>query len=76
MTRLTYPVVIEILPPDEGGGFLALVPDLPGCMSDGASPEEAIANVQDAIDTWIEAANDLGHAIPQPSRHLVSNAAE
>jgi antitoxin HicB len=75
MTRLTYPVVIEPLPPDEGGGFLALVPDLPGCMSDGASPEEAVANVQDAIDTWIEAANDVGHAVPAPSQHLVLEAA-
>jgi predicted RNase H-like HicB family nuclease len=71
MTRLTYPIVIEPLPSLEGGGFLALVPDLPGCMSDGASPEEAVTNVLDAIDTWIEAANDLGHAVPAPSQHLV-----
>ena len=76
MAHLTYPVVIEPLPQEEGGGFLALVPDLPGCMSDGSSPEEAVANVQDAIDTWIEAANDLGHAIPVPSRHLVLEAAQ
>jgi antitoxin HicB len=76
MTGLTYPIVIEPLPPEEGGGFLALVPDLPGCMSDGASPEEAVANVEDAIDTWIEAANDLGHAVPAPSRHLVLVAAQ
>ena len=75
-TRLTYPIVIEPLPSEEGGGFLALVPDLPGCMSDGASPEEAVANVQDAINTWIEAANDLGHAIPAPSRHLILEPAQ
>lgn len=56
--------------PEDGGGFLALVPDLPGCMSDGASPEEAVANVQAAIATWIEAANDLGHAVPAPSQPL------
>jgi predicted RNase H-like HicB family nuclease len=76
MTQLTYPIVIELLPPEDGGGFLALVPDLPGCMSDGASPEEAVANVRDAIDTWIEAANDLGHPIPAPSRHLVFDTAQ
>lgn len=70
MTRLTYPIVIEILPPEDGGGFLALAPDLPGCMSDGESPEEAVANVQDAIETWIETARDLGRAVPTPSRHL------
>jgi predicted RNase H-like HicB family nuclease len=39
-------------------------------MSDGDTPEEALANVQDAIATWIEAANDLGHAVPKPSRRL------
>ena len=76
MTRLTYPIMIEPLPPEDGGGFLARVPDLPGCMSDGTTPAEAVANVQDAIESWIEAAGDLGHAIPRPSRHLVMNAAE
>ena len=70
MSRLEYPVVVEPLPLEEGGGFVATVPDLPGCMSDGVSPEEALANVQDAIATWIEAANDLGHSVPKPSRRL------
>lgn len=70
MSRLEYPVVVEPLPIEEGGGFVATVPDLPGCMSDGATPEEALVNVQDAIMTWIEAANDLGHSIPKPSRRL------
>jgi predicted RNase H-like HicB family nuclease len=54
---------------EEGGGFLATAPDLPGCMSDGATPEEAVSNIQDAIIAWIEAARDLGHAVPKPSRH-------
>jgi predicted RNase H-like HicB family nuclease len=70
MNRLEYPIVVEPLPAEEGGGFVATVPDLAGCMSDGATPEEAVSNVQDAIVTWIEAARDLGHAIPKPSRHL------
>lgn len=38
MSQLTYPIVIEPLPPYDGGGFSALVPDLPGCMSDGETP--------------------------------------
>lgn len=72
MTALTasYRLIIEPLPEDEGGGFLALVPDLPGCMSDGVTQEEAVANVRDAIAAWIEAARDLGHAVPPPSRGL------
>jgi antitoxin HicB len=73
--RLVYPVVVEPLSIPDGGGYLALVPDLPGCMSDGESPDQAVANVQDAIDCWIEAANDMGHATPAPSRHLALNAA-
>ena len=68
MTKLVYPIVVEPLPIEEGGGFLATAPDLPGCMSDGATPEEAVSNIQDAITTWIEAAHDLGHAVAKPSR--------
>lgn len=66
--RLAYPVLVEPLSPEDGGGFLATVPDLPGCMSDGETPEEAITSVQEAIEAWVEAARDLGHEIPKPSR--------
>ena len=38
--KMRYPVVIEPLAPEDGGGFVATVPDLPGCMSDGETPEE------------------------------------
>ncbi len=65
-----YPIVIDPLSAEDGGGFLARVPDLPGCMSDGETPAEAAANVQDAIAVWIEAAKDLGHAVPKPSGRL------
>lgn len=70
MTHLAYPVVIEPLSGEDGGGFIARVPDLPGCMSDGETPEEALTNVQDAIAAWLEAAEDHGRAVPKPSRHL------
>lgn len=70
MNHLEYPVLISPLSIEEGGGFLATVPDLPGCMSDGETPEEAVTNVQDAILAWIEAAKELGRAIPAPSRQL------
>ena len=72
MNRLEYSVVVEPLPPEQGGGFIATVPDLPGCMSDGETPQEAIANVQDAIAAWIEAAHDLGHEVPQLTRRMRS----
>jgi len=67
-----YPVLIEALSPEEGGGYLATVPDLPGCMSDGATRELAARNVGDAIAAWIEEAQALGRTVPSPSRHPVS----
>ena len=70
MNNLRYPVIIEPLPQIEGGGFVALVPDLPGCMSDGETIEEAARNVQDAIIAWIEAAQSLNRPVPVPSPHL------
>ena len=72
MSELRYPVVVSPLSQEDGGGFLATVPDLPGCMSDGNTPEEAITNVQDAISCWIEAAQDVGRPVPAPSRQLAS----
>jgi antitoxin HicB len=72
MTDLVYPVIIEPLPAEDGGGFIAAVPDLPGCMSDGETAEEALINVQDAIAAWIEEARACGRSIPLPSRRLVT----
>jgi predicted RNase H-like HicB family nuclease len=68
--RLEYPIIVAPLSAEDGGGFSVVVPDLPGCMSDGDTPEQAVANVQDAIAEWIETARDLGRPIPQPSRGL------
>ena len=68
MSKLEYAVLVEPLAAEDGGGFSATVPDLPGCMSDGDSPEAALENVLDAIETWIEAAHDMGRPVPQPSR--------
>jgi predicted RNase H-like HicB family nuclease len=68
VSELRYPVLIEPLSDEDGGGFLATVPDLPGCMSDGETPEEALVNIRDAILTWIEAAEELGRPVPEPSR--------
>jgi predicted RNase H-like HicB family nuclease len=45
---------------------MATVPDLPGCMSDGATPEQAVRDVQGAIAEWIDAAHAIGRAVPAP----------
>lgn len=51
-----------------GGSVVAIVPDLPGCRSDGETPHEALTNAYDAVLSWIEAAGALGREIPAPRR--------
>ena len=64
---MDYPVVIRPLTEDEGGGYLAIYPDLPGCMSDGETPEEALKNGRAALEEWMETAKAReGFAIPEP----------
>lgn len=53
---------------DDDACFLAEVPELPGCMADGETHQEALANVEAAIEAWIETAAELGREIPQPKR--------
>jgi antitoxin HicB len=67
-TRLDYPFQIRPLAEDEGGGFLIEFPDLPGCMSDGETIEEAVANGADALRSWIGTAKEFGDPVPPPSR--------
>ncbi len=70
MRKPEYAVVIEPLADEDGGGYLATVPDLPGCMSDGDTREEAARNVEDAIASWLEEAKSVGRAIPEPRAAL------
>ena len=63
----TYPFRIEPLPADEGGGFVIRFPDLPGCMSDGATCDEAIANGRDAFRAWMESSIADGQPVPKPN---------
>ncbi len=63
-----YEVVIRPLPAADGGGYLATAPALPGCKSDGDTPQDALANAYDAIACWIEAAEELGRAVPAATR--------
>ena len=51
---------------DEDAAFVADVPELPGCMAHGSSHAEALANAEEAIQLWVEMANELGRPIPQP----------
>ncbi len=64
-----YEVIIYWSDQDEA--FIAEVPELPGCAADGATYEEALANVQIIIAEWIETAIDLGRPIPEPRGRLI-----
>lgn len=63
-----YPFDMRPLSEDEGGGWLITYPDLPGCMSDGETPEEALVNGRDAVAGWIEAMHASGRDIPAPGQ--------
>ena len=64
-----YEVIIYWSNADDA--FIAEVPELPGCTADGATYQEALANVEVIISEWIDTAKELGRAIPEPKGRLV-----
>ena len=56
---------------DEDNAFIVEVPELPGCMADGQTYQEAVANAETVIQEWIETAKDLGRSIPEPKGKLI-----
>ena len=55
---------------EEDQAFVVEVPELPGCMADGKTYQEAVATVEIIIQEWLETARELGRAIPQPKGRL------
>jgi predicted RNase H-like HicB family nuclease len=66
---------IEIFWSDNDNGYIAVVPDLPGCNAFGEMPEEAAHEIQDAIEAWIDACEASGEPVPEPSKPPVKFAA-
>jgi antitoxin HicB len=62
-----YRITLRPLSAADGDGRLAEIPDLPGCMSDGETPQQAVDSVMDAIACWIEAAEEDGRPVPAPA---------
>jgi predicted RNase H-like HicB family nuclease len=56
---------------DADQAYLVEVPELPGCMADGSTYQEAINNAEGIVDEWLETARELGRAIPEPRGRLV-----
>lgn len=61
-----YKVQVETLSDEDGGGFLATIPELPGCASDGETSAEAVAGLEEAIESWAAMARKLGRKVPAP----------
>ncbi len=59
-----YEIIIYWNSEDEA--FIAEVPELPGCMAHGSTPEDALKNAKEAIQLWMDTAKEFGDAIPEP----------
>lgn len=68
MSEQCYEVDVKPLSANLGGGFIAIVPELSGCMADGETPEEALTNAYDAIRCWTAEATRMAREVPQPAR--------
>lgn len=70
MTKIDqYAIVVMPLSDEDGGGFVARVPDLPGCMGDGATPEKAVADARKAILEWVTEYAKIGREVPEAGSH-------
>jgi predicted RNase H-like HicB family nuclease len=56
---------------EEDKAFIAEVPELPGCMADGKTHQEALSNAETIINEWIETAKELGRSIPEAKGKLM-----
>lgn len=70
---LKYTVVFE---PAEEGGYVAFVPALPGCLSQGDTFEEAVKMIKDAISGYLTVLKEKGQEIPQESEEVVISKVE
>lgn len=68
-----YKYTINIYREEQDEMYVAIVPELPGCISHGNTPEEAVINISDAISGWIETAKELGREVPEPEHIKVSH---
>ena len=61
-----YSLNITPIPKDEGGGFMVIFPDLPGCVADGTTMEEALSEAHDAFLAWSKAEQEDKGKLPSP----------
>ncbi len=67
---LPYSIVLTPLSAEDGGGWLAEIPLLRGCITDGDSQLEALQMIEDAKRGWLEVALENNEQIPEPEAHI------
>jgi antitoxin HicB len=67
---LPYSIVLTLLSADDGGGWLAEIPLLKGCITDGDTQLEALQMIEDAKRGWLEVALENNEPIPEPEPHI------
>ena len=67
MKKIEHPFTIRRLSKAEGGGWLVEFPDLPGCIADGETIEQAVENGSDALRSWLAAAKEFKDPVPAPA---------
>ncbi|MBN1646760.1 MAG: type II toxin-antitoxin system HicB family antitoxin [Spirochaetales bacterium] len=67
MKQYFYKAIIESC---EEGGFSAYIPSLPGCVSEGETYEECLSNIKEAMELYIETAQELGKTILEDKAHI------
>ena len=67
--NLSYPVQLSRQSDDGDGYWFAEILELPGCMSDGSNPSEALQNLEDAKRLWIETQIEDGYEVPEPENN-------
>ena len=71
VSQVNYPVVFE---PNEEGGWTVSCPVLPGCISEGETKQEALRNIKEALELWLEVKKEAGEAIPTDDPQRIRNA--
>ncbi len=79
--RTMYKYAIERFYSDEDEGYIAIVPELPGCTAFGETEEKALEEIKTAMELWIETARKEGRKLPEPRGkeillHIYKEAAE
>lgn len=64
-----YPIKVSPIPSEEGGGYMVTLPDLPGCVADGDTIEQALEEARDAFSAWAGVEEEEKGSIPPPKTY-------